>query len=260
MLTGTYGYGYNENASFYTGNTFYNPGYPGEDPYDGERMYNWQGTFNSVPSNEVEINRYSYGGQSGSGAHYIDSSLNRYVYAVLSNGDDTTTDFPRITSWMYSDIGTFINEDTPSTYDLVPLNVKFSSSTQQAGTTLSSMSYVVENYSSQPVSGTFGVDVYISVNDNISTTDRLIQHHTFTYSFGAKSSVTITVTTPPTIPADLASGDYHIGIILGSADANTGNNDTDGFDAAAIHVTPAPIPPDVYEPNDGFAAHRIWAR
>jgi V8-like Glu-specific endopeptidase len=247
-LTGWHGYGYNNNPSFYTGNTFYNPGYPAESPYNGEFMYLWYGTFDYTESilgiwygNEVGFYKRAYGGQSGSGAYYIDGSGNRYVYAVLSNGIKVPggpTNDVRITSTKFGHIkDDFIRNDTPSTFDLIPLDINISPGEITAGNQLSSMDYVVHNYSSASWSGTVNATVYLSTNDNISTTDIPIQSHSFTWSFSPKSSVQVSVSIPPTIPPDIPEGDYWIGVILDISDYSTENNDSDGQDASPIHVT-----------------------
>jgi V8-like Glu-specific endopeptidase len=254
-LTGWHGYGYNDSPGFYTGNTFHNPGYPAASPYNGQYMYYWYGNFDSTDTlldiwtgNEVRINKLSYGGQSGSGAYHVSGS-NRHVYAVLSNGTSSYTDFVRITSGKFGNIGSWISGDTPSTFDLTPLDVSISPSSNCAGDQLSSMSYLVHNNSSVSWSGTVYVDVYLSTNDNISTADTKIQRHSFTWSFSPKSSVRISVSSPPTVPTNV-TGDYWIGVILDISDYSTTNNDSDGQDASPIHVDPLPaIPASISYPS-----------
>lgn len=63
-LTGWYGYGYNDNDTFFTGgNTFRSTGYPVESPYDGQRMYTWAGTFDQAETYGLIHVNYSYGGR-----------------------------------------------------------------------------------------------------------------------------------------------------------------------------------------------------
>jgi len=242
-LTSWYGYGYNNDPFFFTGNTFHNPGYPAESPYNGDYMYYWYGNFDYYLGNQVGIFRDGYGGQSGSGAYHIEDS-SRYVYAVLSNGASGFENFVRLTESKFEDIrDDYIPDDVPSTFDLIPLNVKVSPATVNSGTTLSSMSYVVHNYSSAAWSGTVNVSVYLSTNDNITTSDTLLNSHSFTHSFGAKGTTTVTVSSLPTIPLATATGDYYIGVIITTSDYDAGNNDTDGWDAAKIHVNHVNQPP-----------------
>jgi len=251
-ITGWHGYGFNNDPNFYTGNIFNSAGYPAESPYTGEYMYYWSGDFDFTEylagvwaGEEVGFNERAYGGQSGSGVYIIDSG-SRYVYAVISNtvkAPGGPTKCPRITSGKFGGIGTVISDDTPSTFDLIPLDVTSSPSPITAGNQLSSMSYLVHNYSSASRSGTVDVNVYLSTNDDISTADTLIQSHSFTWSFSPKSSVRVTVSTPPTIPIDTTGGDYFLGVILNISDYNSGNNDSDGQDASPIYVNPENTPP-----------------
>ena len=248
-LTGWHGYGYNNSPSFYTTETFNNPGYPAESPYDGRYLYNWNGTFDFTETilgiwtgHEVGINRRAYAGQSGSGAYYIDGS-NRTVYAVLSNTVKVAggpTKFPRITSTKYDNIkNSWISTDTPSSYDFIPLDVQAAPSPIVAGNQLSSFSYVVHNYSSASRSGWVEVDYYLSTNNNISTADTLLKTEFFLHSFGPKSSVRVTSGSPPAIPLSTPSGGRWLGVILDISDYNTGNNDSDGQDAAPITIIAA---------------------
>jgi hypothetical protein len=165
---------------------------------------------------------------------------NRYVHLVLSNGGDTWTRDVRITSTKFNSIrNSWIGNNTPSTYDLIPLDVRIAPANLQAGAKLTAMSYVVHNYSSASWTGTVSVKVYLSTNDNITTTDTLLQTHQFTYAFAPKSTAKITLSILPTIPVATAGGDYYVGVILGASDNSTLNNDTDGQDAAPLSVTPA---------------------
>ena len=242
-LTGWHGYGYNTACSFYTdpSRTWYNVSYPAESPYSGEYMYWWWGYFDDCETYGAWFNNRSYDGQSGSGVYHIDSG-DRYVYLVLSAG---TTSPPwrtwdvRITPTRFGHIrDDIIGGDTPGTFDLIPLNVQVNPGTVTSGGQLSSMTYVVHNYSSASWSGTVTAKIYLSTNDNISTYDTLIQTHQFWYSFGPKDTVVTNVTPPPTIPPGLSGGDYYIGVILDVSDYNTTNNDSDGQDAARVSIIP----------------------
>lgn len=242
-LASWHGYGYHDDPSFFTGNTFLNPGYPAAPPYDGQQMYSWSGDFDYTEyssgwyGQEVGIHREAYGGQSGSGASTTNAGNQRIVYAVLSNGTSSRTNFPRLTADKFNHIqGSIIADHTPSSADLVPLNVQASPAVA-AGGQLSSLSYVVHNYSSVTFEGTVSVDVYLSSNDNITTFDTLLQTRSFTGTLGPKSTLSITATDSlPEIPADVAGGNYWIGVILDIDDADASNNDTDGQDASPISL------------------------
>ena len=246
-LAGWLGYGWNSSCSFYTGSTFRHIGYPAEAPYSGEFMYTNSGSYDGCETiaglwygNEVYFNSFSYRGQSGSGSHAPSGSCpSCYVYAILSNRNSSTTRDTLLVEDKYTYTGTAIAADTPSSRDLVPLNVRISPGSIRAGSQLSTMDYLVHNNSSASWSGTVNVNVYLSTNDNISTADTFLQSHSFTWSFTPKSSVRVTVTVPPTIPAGTGTGSYRIGIILDTADSNTANNESDGQDSASLSVTAA---------------------
>jgi len=246
---GWYGYGYHNNDSFYTNTTFHNPGYPGESPYDGEYMYDWNGSYDSTETHQLAINKYSYQGQSGSGSHYVNGN-SRSVHSVLSGMEADITYFTRITQSKFNSIQSWISFDLPSSVDLIPGFVETTPESIRAGEQLASMTYRIINYSSTNYDGTVDVDVYLSNDDNISfIDDRLISSHSVSLNLNPKGRSTVTVTTPPTIPADVTSGDYWLGIIL-DTDNHTFNDDTDGQDASPISVTG---PEDHYEPNNTLA-------
>lgn len=263
-LSGWAGYGWNSNCSHFTSNYFRHSGYPANSPYDGSEMYTNTGDFDSCEDflgawygYEVRFNNQSWGGQSGSGAVDAPSSCpSCWVYAVLSNGTDSYTDDVRLTEGKFASLGSIIDDDTPSTVDLVPMNVR-SASSVVAGQRIADMDYLVHNYSSATHSGTFSAEVYLSTNDNISTSDTLIQSHTVTTTIGPKSSTRVNVSTDPLVPSTL-SGDYYLGVYITSVDAKTSNNDTDGQDTSEVTVGMAVPPvPSTPSASDGTYTDRV---
>ncbi|MGB2987620.1 MAG: hypothetical protein WBE26_17275, partial [Phycisphaerae bacterium] len=238
-LTDWHGYGYDTHCSFFTENTFHNAGYPAASPYNGCCMYYWYGTFDSCPYNPpfAQINRVAYGGMSGSGAYYVDGLDNATVYAVLSSGTPSYTLFARMTQGMFEDVrDRFIADDVPSTFDLIPLDVQCSPETILKGDPLSELNYLVHNYSSASWSSSVDVNVYLSTDDEITTSDTLIGSHDFVRGFGPKTSFRIDVVAPPTIPGDTPDGYYWIGVILDIADADPTNNHTGPYEVCPIRV------------------------
>jgi V8-like Glu-specific endopeptidase len=245
-ITGWFGYGYNDDPGFYTDNIFNNPGYPGIPPYDGQHMYNWSGTFDGTEcflglwyGKEVWISNIPVQGESGSGAYCYRDSGGNTVYAVYSNWESNRGNYPRITSTKFNQIRDLIQSHTPSTPDLVPLNVRTTPPTIHAGEQLSSMSYLVHNYSSALWQGPNQIDVYLSPDMEITTDDTLISTHTINGSLGPKASVLINLATPPVIPVTTPIDRINkkwIGIILHAADYNTANNVTGSSDVSAIAV------------------------
>jgi len=82
---GWHGYGYENSNTFFTQNTFHNPGYPAESPYNGQFLQYQYGEFDQVETNILRNNNPAFGGQSGSGSYYKDSNGDRFVYSVLSH-------------------------------------------------------------------------------------------------------------------------------------------------------------------------------
>ena len=264
FLTGWFGYGYNDSDTWWSSTTFNTTGYPGGSSWPGapDQQYYGYGSWDQVDTYTVEADcppwTYWFGGMSGGGVYYIDGGTgNRYAYANNSygwgKGSNITSRFGvcRMTGGKFDYyLNTFIPAGySTSVQDLVPLDVNADQggSSIYAGEQLDAMDYLVANASLyNPASQTVPVDTYLSTNDNISTADTLIQSHTFTWDFAAKSSVRITYSTPPTIPSTTAAGTYWVGVILDITDGNTGNNDTDGWDAVEINVQdPPPYWPDL---------------
>ncbi|RKY16522.1 MAG: hypothetical protein DRQ55_17825, partial [Planctomycetota bacterium] len=183
------------------------------------------------------------GGMSGGGIYWIDAG-SRYVGAVNSHGWGKPVETTRIGACRLTAVKYDYLADTwvPGAYstsvrDLVPLAVQADSAIQ-AGAGITGMSYKVANSSLyDPPMTVYPVDVYLSTNDNISAFDTLIEHHTFSWDFGANSMVTVNMGAPA-VPDDTAPGTYWTGVILDLVDNDTSNNDTDGWDAAQITVTP----------------------
>ncbi|MCU1245495.1 MAG: hypothetical protein JWN02_1405, partial [Acidobacteria bacterium] len=247
-LSGWYGFGYNDTCSFYLNNTFFTPGYPGESPYDGTHMYTRAGVFDECDAdsggswfgNDLVFYGRSYHGQSGSSQTNASSLI---AYGVLSNGDDTFTDSPRILSSEFSTLLGNINDDTPTSVDIVAMGASGSSSAA-AGSQVGAMSYVLYNNSTASVSTTYSVSIYLSTNNFISTSDRLLQTHNVTVNLGARSGIRANVSSLPVIPGDVGGGSYWLGVIVNAADANTGNNASSGDDAMPITVTSASCYPN----------------
>ncbi len=232
-LTGWAGMGWNTDNNFFETTTFENPGYPSESPYNGRYMYTWSGDYDNVFDNIVKFNRESFGGQSGSGTY---RKSNKWVYAVLSHGNSTSTGQTRMTSAKYNSIISNIDGHRPSSPDLVPVSVRTDG--VYPGQQLRYLHFLLYNYSSSRFSGNVTYDVYISTNDNISTQDVLLGTGTTgSISLDDNERTWIHMASPPYLPNWVQSGSrYYIGVVIRNNDANTTNNDTDGCDAKEIRL------------------------
>lgn len=233
-LTEWFNCGWTDDMSFYQRAYFHNSAYPAEAPYNGQYMYYWSGTIDGLDYPLLMANRKGFGGMDGSGAYWIDPTGLRYVVAILSYYNDDQTLFAAITENKLNDIQDLIDDFTPSKFDLISLKVTASPERVRAGNQLDSMSYIVYNHSTSTWIGTVGVDVYLSTNDFISTSDIFLDKHYFSYRLEPMEKVRVTVSTPPRIPWNLLRGNYWIGVILDISDNDMSNNVSHGQDAALI--------------------------
>ncbi len=250
-LTGWWGYGYNTDYGFYTGGTWRHEGYPAEDPYDGESMYENAGTFDESPidgwDNRLGFFAPSWGGASGSGAE-----KNGVVYGVMSGSNriDHTEDVI-LTPTKYGHVGGWINAVTPPGYDLMPLMVQ-TSTTVIAGESLQTLSFVMHNYADSWAVGNWDYKIYLSSDSNISSADTYLGSGTLSISLAGKNSETIGLPAP-NIPSFITAGTWFVGVVIDANDANTGNNDSSGQEAAPVTIICASSPsaPVLTAPNDG---------
>jgi V8-like Glu-specific endopeptidase len=170
-LTGWYGYGAAAD-NFYLTQEFSNSGYPGADLSDGQTMWVRDGTFDMIEIYQAGHRDLSYSGQSGSGYAYEYVDEYWRIYAIASHyhqetDQETITYCPRITTGKLADITYWIQGHTPQQPDLVPLDVRVTPTSIEAGRQISSTSFLIHNYSSNEWNGTLTSDVYLSIDSNI---------------------------------------------------------------------------------------------
>jgi len=146
---------------------------------------------------------------------------------------------------IFTNTNHIIAGNMPATFDLAPLNVRISPSLITAGNQLSSMDYLVHNYSTASWSGTVNVKVYIFEYGKSVTSGTLIQNHSFVGNFTAKSSQRVTVQSPVVIPPNIPEGSYRIGVFLDILDSNTSNNALAGLGSTDIWVDAEAIAPTI---------------
>jgi len=239
-LTGWYGYGAAAD-NFYLTQEFSNSGYPGADLSDGQTMWVRDGTFDMIEIYQAGHRDLSYSGQSGSGYAYEYVDEYWRIYAIASHyhqetDQETITYCPRITTGKLADITYWIQGHTPQQPDLVPLDVRVTPTSIEAGRQISSTSFLIHNYSSKEWTGTLTIDVYLSTDSNISAADELINTDSYQGTIGSKNWIRRHIPEPLTIPKG-KKGIYYIGVIINAADSDTSNNATAGWDAAQITVS-----------------------
>lgn len=242
VLTSWMGYGYNDSNSFIDNSTFHMPGYPA---FAGVTQQYTYGSFDRVWSQTMEADfsvvQPWIGGASGSGVYYKDAGGARYVYGNCSyswpGGNSAGFGACRMTGTEFGYVrDTFIPGAYGAVVDYVPLDVNVNAGPVRAGTATSGLNYLVFNNSNaNPASATVDMDVYLSSNDNISTADAKLSDQSFVWDFGAKSAVRVNGFNP-TIPSNTTPGSYYMGVIVDEVDADDGNDDTDGWDAARITI------------------------
>jgi hypothetical protein len=270
MLTSWFGTAWGYGCSEIQGRTYHNASFPAEGCggglHNGLDMYYWSGSFDSCPGNQLKINttggcfNAGWGGMSGSGAYYF-SSGNRYVHAVSSNSNRSTSAryCKQWDNWYNFEHNTFIPDSRTSTFDLQALDTNFEPASIQVGKSFTLRNFLATNPTNGSASGTWTYRVYLSTNDNISAGDTLLGTYTFYWNFGTMSSVRVNIPTV-TIPNNTPPGSYWVGVILDSStDSTSSNNDTDGWDATPITVTPCPsqAAPTGVSATDGTYTNRV---
>ena len=248
MLTGWYGWAWGFSCSTIRGRTYHNFSYPAENCggglHTGRTMYYWNGRFDSCPGNQLQIDTSGgclnavWGGMSGSNAYYIDGD-NRFAHAVCSNSNRTTIG-RYCKMWE-----TFKNamEDQKSihrgtTFDLEALMFRVGGSTTvTAGQSLPASNVrIINATNANPAASQYTLHIYLSTNNNISTSDTLLANWNYNTDFAAMQSRTFNVPAPA-ISVGVPSGTYWIGTVIDfSEDSNSCNNDSDTWDATQVTV------------------------
>jgi V8-like Glu-specific endopeptidase len=236
-IVGWHGYGYNDNNSYFSNRIFNNPGYPAESPHNGENLYTWHGTFDQVFTHILYHNNYSYGGQSGSGTYFLDDNNDRFAYGVLSHGNSTSTGHTRINSDRFNSIDAKIKANTPTSPDLMPLNVRTNSSVE-SGKAINYFNFNIFNHSSSNYNATVEAKIYLSNNDYISTYDELLGTYYFNVDLATLNTGYYYLSHSfPTIPANTSPGNYYLGVILEVNDFDLSNNNTSSAEIKPITIT-----------------------
>jgi V8-like Glu-specific endopeptidase len=252
-ITELLGTGYNTSNSWFSASVFNMAGYPGVEPnpppctYAGapDQLYYGNGTYDTVGTYQLRANvgwTCEDGGMSGSGVYGIENGTgNRICYGVHSNGTwgpPRTLGHTRMTQAKFDQINqAWIPGAYGANLDLVALDTN-GPPLGYPGDALVSMNYLVFNNSlADPPSATYSVDVYLSADNVISPADRLIMTHTFTWDFAPMRAVRVFVTVPPTIPGNVAPGNYWLGFIINIDDANNANNAASLADAHPIRIS-----------------------
>ncbi len=253
MLSGWKPWTWGYNCSWAQDQFYYNFSFPSEfcggALHNGADMYYMDGQFDSCPGNQLHIDTTAgcltavWGGQSGSAFYYKDDDDVRRVHAITSNSNRTTSaNAPKIweslSDWIAD---TFIPASRGSAFDLQALYLRNEGGLEQgdtvsAGDTISDMKFTSANATNGSDSGSWTVDLYLSTDDNINTSDTHLDEQTYTWNYSAMAEVNVGLGNID-IPIGTPSGTYWLGVRLDSStDGSSGNNETSGWDAFEIYV------------------------
>ncbi|GMU20641.1 MAG: hypothetical protein AMXMBFR13_07380 [Phycisphaerae bacterium] len=158
-----------------------------------------------------------------------------------------------ITLEKFEDIAEIISTFTPSTPDLIPVDINASPTQVTDGSHLEGLDYLIHNYSHAVWTGTVQVRVFLSSDYLIGGADPLLATYVINGPIGPKSSRRLSYSPGPIIPVGTLPGSYFIGITIDIADAHPSNNGTTSYeDFASIVVSPAGlVPPADLSASDG---------
>lgn len=246
-LSGWHTFGWNENCDFFLGGSFGHKGFPG-DPFDGNTMVEDAGDYDECIGSfalQLQYNRFSHGGQSGSGSSAVHPLEPRcqQVFAVLSNGTEPPDAYTRDVRLGRGDhrfLEDWIDGWTSDDVDLVALRTRASPAVISAETELDSLQYVLVNHSDVSWSGSLTAGTYASIDEHVSSGDLLLQRHRVDVDLGPGEAMSVAVPDPPAIPRSFPSGRRFIGVVLELLDWDPRNNATRGQDAARLDFTGGP--------------------
>jgi len=271
-LTGWYGlYADNSEECATTTSRYYrNASWPAENCggglHTGRDLYLWSGYFDSCPDQQLQLDttggcfNAGWGGMSGSGAYFLTEG-SRYVHAVASTSDRATVTYycKMWEGWVDYLNNDFIPTSRGTAFDLQALDCNAEPATIAAGSQTTLLNHLAYNpTNNNPSSINCTLRVYLSSDDAITSSDTLVSTQSYTWDFGAMSSVRVNMGMV-TIPANTTAGNYWLGVIYDDAtDGNTGNNATSGWDAAPITVTcPSQPAPTGVSATDGTSTSYV---
>ena len=256
MLTGWYGWSWG-NCS--TSTTHYNYSYPSEGCggglHTGRQMYFWADQPDGCPGlfdNQYNLDTTGgclnavWGGMSGSAMYYLSGS-SRFVGAVCSTSDRSTSgNYCGLWEQFVIDMETFKTNTRGASLDVEALDYTVGSDQPavRQGDDIPAGSVLIANATNNnPAARNYTLRVYLSSNDDISTSDTLIGTYTYAnVDLGAMDSIRFNIPAT-TVPYGTTTGTRFVGVIIDSAtDGNSSNNDTDLWDAQPITVQTCLLP------------------
>ncbi|MEM0992031.1 MAG: T9SS type A sorting domain-containing protein [Bacteroidota bacterium] len=228
----------------YDSEIFTSQSYPLSSGFEAGKMYTRTGTFEAedVQENVVYANPNSAIGQSGAVLYRFDGGIPK-TSAVLSHNRNGRSGYVRLNEDVAStinrlivdgynivgpdgDSGNFI-ESRPFSPDLIPLpapNLPQTTNTQQTpGEQLDTLYAGVTNYSKNDYNGNFELEIFISKDDQFDLDDLSLRAFRYTGRVNPDESFFFDLSNLVTIPANLPSGQYYIGVKLNAFESNRRN-------------------------------------
>jgi len=238
-IIGWMGFGYNTEASYYSQNTFYvtalEPNEENEltfEKYTAQPDMTLTNSFYFKPYKDFIPGAPFY--NTNSSTHGIMSHWG----AVSIDGNKTMYDgATRITSEKYSTIASIILNDMPDEADIMPLKLSVEPGIINSSDEFNEFIFYLHNYSESSYTGAVTIDIYLSTDNIIETSDtKLKSYNTGEVTMAPWFSAHYIPADKPKLPEDLVPGLYFLGAIINTEDANIQNNTTPPAECAAVLV------------------------
>lgn len=262
MLTGWLGWAFGQTCSTIKSRTYYNFSYPAEDCptaglHNGRDMYFWSGSIDScnISGRQLAIDTGTtcmnamWGGESGSSIWYTDGG--RYAHAVASNSDRSS--LGRYTKLWQEFIDYFRNTFRPNSRTDSPdwelLRFRTERTKLQPGESPGTATVEVANATdADPPFEVMTIDLYLSENNNVTSSDYRIGQVNYTEDFRAMEMKTFNVPDVMIISDGFPPGTYWLGGVLTvDGDTYSANNNVWGWDAQRIEIVDENIFDDRFE-------------
>jgi chitodextrinase len=226
-LAGWWGVGNAVTCSYFESNTWRHRVYPGANGFNGNDMQEHVGNYDDCGDLLAEFNTAGIQGTSGGGG--IKDNVAWTVISHTSNG--TVSKDAKVTADKLADIGAFMLANRPDAADLriLGVNTDESNSTVLLGSQLNRLRFTILNYGEATYNGSFTASAYLSTDNVINGSDRLIGTYNVNLSLGSLGTFDADFS-GPTLPMNIATGSYFLGVVLNVNDANTSNNSPGEYD------------------------------
>ncbi|MEL7122738.1 MAG: trypsin-like serine protease [Bacteroidota bacterium] len=214
--TGWFNLGYEERSSDYLRNTYKMFSYPGTSPFNGRKMYEWEGGFDYTFGRSLVYSQdQGYGGQSGSTPFTYADDDNGEVLAVLSHGvfgSSPSVGYVLIDEFKYNSIMEWMDvEEEQQLYDIAFYDLELSTNEAVRGSRLPDFDLQLENTCQQVFSDSVKLSLFLE--DPITKERRVLMEENVDYgSIQPRDIIEVSFRKNDCyIPVELANGTYNLG-------------------------------------------------